>query len=88
VFTAIDEAHADPAIADGGISLRQGRLLEGTIGVRDVDRTALILGVLAEDARSSDRRLPACTQIAYQLPPTTPGHGLSGSATASSGRSG
>lgn len=62
-------AHAELVIADGGLSLRQGRLLEDKVEVRDVDRTALILGVLAEHARSSEGRLHvALTQIAYQLP--------------------
>lgn len=40
--TAVDEAHADPVIADGGLNLRQARTLEDKIGMRVVDRTALM----------------------------------------------
>ena len=60
VSTAVDEAHADLTIAGGGLSLRQGRLLKDTIGVRDVDRTALNLRILTEHARSSEG---ACTFV-------------------------
>jgi GTP-binding protein HflX len=78
VSTAVDKARADLGIADGGPSLRQGRLLEDKVGVRDVDRTALILGVPAEHARSSEGRLHVrAPRSPTSYPPTTPGRGLS-----------
>src|SRR3954466_10798504 len=47
------QAHADLVIADGELSPRQARTLEERIGVRVVDRTALILDIFAQHARSS-----------------------------------
>ncbi|GGP78229.1 GTPase HflX [Saccharothrix coeruleofusca] len=62
-------ADADLVIADGELSPRQARTLEERVGVRVVDRTALILDIFAQHARSSEGRLQVeLAQIAYQLP--------------------
>ncbi|MBY8848813.1 GTPase HflX, partial [Saccharothrix sp. MB29] len=67
--TAAREADADLVIADGELSPRQARTLEERVGVRVVDRTALILDIFAGHARSSEGRLQVeLAQIAYQLP--------------------
>jgi GTP-binding protein HflX len=59
----------DLVIADGELSPRQARTLEERVGVRVVDRTALILDIFAGHARSSEGRLQVeLAQIAYQLP--------------------
>ncbi|NJP31086.1 GTPase HflX [Micromonospora thermarum] len=60
---------ADLVIADGELSPGQVRNLEERVGVRVVDRTALILDIFAEHARTSEGRLQVeLAQIAYQLP--------------------
>ncbi|MGM1057975.1 HflX GTPase family protein [Saccharothrix sp. Mg75] len=62
-------AHADLVIADGELSPRQARALEARVGLRVVDRTALVLDIFARHARGSEGRLqvePA--RIAYHLP--------------------
>ncbi|MFC4017155.1 GTPase HflX [Micromonospora sp. GCM10011542] len=60
---------ADLVIADGELSPGQIRNLEERVGVRVVDRTALILDIFAEHARTSEGRLQVeLAQIAYQLP--------------------
>ncbi|WP_435123627.1 GTPase HflX [Micromonospora tulbaghiae] len=60
---------ADVVIADGELSPGQVRNLEERTGVRVVDRTALILDIFAEHARTSEGRLQVeLAQIAYQLP--------------------
>ncbi|SIM84892.1 GTPase HflX [Micromonospora cremea] len=69
-LTALAErAHADVVIADGELSPGQVRNLEERVGVRVVDRTALILDIFAEHARTSEGRVQVeLAQIAYQLP--------------------
>ncbi|TDC34085.1 GTPase HflX [Micromonospora sp. KC213] len=60
---------ADVVIADGELSPGQVRNLEERVGVRVVDRTALILDIFAEHARTSEGRVQVeLAQIAYQLP--------------------
>jgi len=60
---------ADVVIADGELSPGQARNLEERVGVRVVDRTALILDIFTEHARTSEGRLQVeLAQIAYQLP--------------------
>ena len=60
---------ADLVIADGELSPGQARNLQEVVGVPVVDRTALILDIFAEHARSSEGRLQVeLAQIAYQLP--------------------
>jgi GTP-binding protein HflX len=66
---------ADLVIADDELSPGQLRGLEERTGVRVVDRTALILDIFAEHARSSEGRTQVeLAQIAYQLPRLR-GHG-------------
>ncbi|SCF05847.1 GTP-binding protein HflX [Micromonospora coriariae] len=69
-LTALTErTHADVVIADGELSPGQVRNLEERVGVRVVDRTALILDIFAEHARTSEGRVQVeLAQIAYQLP--------------------
>ncbi|WP_329793459.1 GTPase HflX [Lentzea sp. DG1S-22] len=67
--TAAKQAHADLIIADGELTGRQAHTLEERTGVRVLDRTALILDIFAQHARSSEGRLQVeLAQIAYQLP--------------------
>ncbi|KAB1910801.1 GTPase HflX [Micromonospora sp. AMSO31t] len=64
-----ERTHADVVIADGELSPGQVRNLEERTGVRVVDRTALILDIFAEHARTSEGRVQVeLAQIAYQLP--------------------
>ncbi|XTZ14389.1 GTPase HflX [Micromonospora echinospora] len=64
-----ERTHADLVIADGELSPGQVRNLEERVGVRVVDRTALILDIFAEHARTSEGRVQVeLAQIAYQLP--------------------
>jgi GTPase len=66
---AAERSHADLVIADGELSPGQVRNLEERTGVRVVDRTALILDIFAEHARTSEGRVQVeLAQIAYQLP--------------------
>ncbi|WP_329791188.1 GTPase HflX [Lentzea sp. DG1S-22] len=67
--SAAQQARADLIIADGELTGRQAHTLEERTGVRVVDRTALILDIFAQHARSSEGRLQVeLAQIAYQLP--------------------
>ncbi len=66
---AAERGRADVVIADGELSPGQARNLQERIGVPVVDRTALILDIFAEHARTSEGRLQVeLAQIAYQLP--------------------
>lgn len=66
---AVERHAADVVIADGELSPAQARNLSARAGVPVVDRTALILDIFAEHARSSEGRLQVeLAQIAYQLP--------------------
>jgi hypothetical protein len=61
------EADADVVIADGELSPAQVRNLEDRTGVRVVDRTALILDIFAEHARSHEGKAQVeLAQLAYQ----------------------
>jgi GTP-binding protein HflX len=65
----VERTGAELVIADAELSPAQARNLGERVGVRVVDRTALILDIFAEHARSSDGRLQVeLAQIAYQLP--------------------
>jgi len=56
-------------IADGELSSAQVRNLEERLGARVVDRTALILDIFAQHARSSEGKAQVeLAQLAYQLP--------------------
>jgi GTP-binding protein HflX len=60
---------ASVVIADGDLSPAQVRNLEDRVGARVVDRTALILDIFAQHARSSEGRAQVeLAQLAYQLP--------------------
>jgi GTP-binding protein HflX len=66
---AVERCGADVVIADGELSPGQARNLRDRVGVPVVDRTALILDIFAEHARTSEGRLQVeLAQIAYQLP--------------------
>ncbi|RAO37469.1 GTPase HflX [Micromonospora saelicesensis] len=66
-----ESAHADLVIADGELSPGQVRNLEERVGVRVVDRTALILDIFAEHARTSESRVQVeLAQIPYQFAPS------------------
>ncbi|WP_433796482.1 GTPase HflX [Actinoplanes sp. CA-252034] len=65
----VAERAAALVIADGDLAPGQARNLREVVGVPVVDRTALILDIFAEHARSSEGRLQVeLAQIAYQLP--------------------
>ncbi|TWG11379.1 GTPase HflX [Actinoplanes teichomyceticus] len=67
--TAVQDGGADLVIADGELTPGQARNLQDVVGVPVVDRTALILDIFAEHARSSEGRVQVeLAQIAYQLP--------------------
>jgi GTP-binding protein HflX len=62
-------SNADLVIADAALTPAQGRNLESRVGVRVADRTALILDIFAQHARSSEGRTQVeLAQIAYELP--------------------
>ncbi|RJK94938.1 GTPase HflX [Vallicoccus soli] len=66
---------ADVVVADEELSPAQARNLEERAGVRVVDRTALILDIFREHARTAEGRTQVeLAQIAYQLPRLL-GHG-------------
>jgi GTP-binding protein HflX len=66
---AVESCAADVVIADGELSPGQARSLHDRVGVPVVDRTALILDIFAEHARTSEGRMQVeLAQIAYQLP--------------------
>jgi GTPase len=65
----VDTEGAEVAVVDGELSPAQVRNLEDRTGVRVVDRTALILDIFAEHARSAEGKAQVeLAQLAYQLP--------------------
>jgi GTP-binding protein HflX len=65
----VQEEHAGLVIADGELSPGQVRNLEDRLGTRVVDRTALILDIFGQHARSSEGKAQVeLAQLAYQLP--------------------
>ncbi|MGY1651551.1 GTPase HflX [Geodermatophilus sp. SYSU D01119] len=65
----VEREGARLVIADGDLSPAQARNLGDRVGARVVDRTALILDVFAQHARSSEGRAQVeLAQLAYQLP--------------------
>jgi GTP-binding protein HflX len=65
----VQERQAALVIADGELSPAQVRNLEDRVGARVVDRTALILDIFAQHARSSEGKAQVeLAQLAYQLP--------------------
>jgi GTP-binding protein HflX len=72
----VRDRDAGLVIADGELSPAQVRNLEDRLGARVVDRTALILDIFAQHARSSEGKAQVeLAQLAYQLPRLT-GHGV------------
>jgi GTPase len=72
----VRDRDAGLVIADGELSPAQVRNLEDRLGARVVDRTALILDIFAQHARSSEGKAQVeLAQLAYQLPWLT-GHGV------------
>jgi GTP-binding protein HflX len=66
---AVARCAADVVIVDGELSPGQARNLHDRVGVPVIDRTALILDIFAEHARTSEGRMQVeLAQIAYQLP--------------------
>jgi GTP-binding protein HflX len=69
VVDSVRQHDAGLVIVDGELTPGQARNLQDRIGVPVVDRTALILDIFAEHARSTEGRLQVeLAQIAYQLP--------------------
>ena len=65
----VRDRNAGLVIADGELSPGQLRNLEERVGARVVDRTALILDIFGQHARSSEGRAQVeLAQLAYQLP--------------------
>nr|WP_296067495.1 GTPase HflX [uncultured Actinoplanes sp.] len=72
---AVRRTAAHVVVADGELTPGQARNLQERVAARVVDRTALILDIFAEHARTSEGRLQVeLAQIAYQLPRLR-GHG-------------
>ena len=72
----VRDRDAGLVIADGELSPAQATTLEDRLGARVVDRTALILDIFAQHARSSEGKAQVeLAQLAYQLPRLT-GHGV------------
>jgi GTPase len=65
----VRDRRAALVIADGELSPAQVRNLEERLGARVVDRTALILDIFGQHARSSEGKAQVeLAQLAYQLP--------------------
>jgi len=61
--------HADLMIADDPLSPMQERNLGGSLGLRVIDRTALILDIFAQRARTMEGKLQVeLAQLSYLLP--------------------
>ncbi|MDQ7857390.1 MAG: GTPase HflX [Armatimonadota bacterium] len=69
VRRASEAAAADLVLIDGELSPVQQRTLEGDLGVKVLDRTALVLDIFAQRARSREGRLQVeLAQMNYLLP--------------------
>jgi GTP-binding protein HflX len=67
--TAVLDAAADTVICDGELSPGQLRQLEEKLKVKVIDRTALILDIFAQHARSKDGKAQVeLAQLSYLLP--------------------
>ena len=65
----VTETGADTVICDGELTPGQLRSLEGVVKVKVVDRTALILDIFAQRARTSEGKLQVeLAQLTYLLP--------------------
>jgi GTPase len=66
---AVRDAEADTVICDGELSPGQLRQLEDKLKVKVIDRTALILDIFAQHARSRDGKAQVeLAQLSYLLP--------------------
>jgi GTP-binding protein HflX len=66
---AVQQAEADTVICDGELSPGQLRQLEERLKVKVIDRTALILDIFAQHARSRDGKAQVeLAQLSYLLP--------------------
>ncbi|SHK24063.1 GTP-binding protein HflX [Pseudonocardia thermophila] len=66
---AVEEAGADTVICDGELSPGQLRELEERLKVKVIDRTALILDIFAQHARSKEGKAQVeLAQLSYLLP--------------------
>src|SRR3954449_4969769 len=69
LFDAVRAADADTVICDGELSPGQLRQLEDKLKVKVIDRTALILDIFAQHARSRDGKAQVeLAQLSYLLP--------------------
>src|SRR5690242_8181124 len=67
--SAVQAAEADTVICDGELSPGQLRQLEDKLKVKVIDRTALILDIFAQHARSRDGKAQVeLAQLSYLLP--------------------
>ncbi|MBV9380895.1 MAG: GTPase HflX [Streptosporangiaceae bacterium] len=65
----VTAAEADTVICDGELSPSQLRRLEGVVKVKVIDRTALILDIFAQHARSREGKAQVeLAQLQYMLP--------------------
>jgi GTPase len=65
----VASAGADTVICDGELTLGQLRKLEGVVKVKVIDRTALILDIFAQHARSKEGKAQVeLAQLQYLLP--------------------
>src|SRR5690242_12610879 len=65
----VTEAGADTVICDGELSPSQLRRLEGVVRVKVIDRTALILDIFAQHAKSREGKAQVeLAQLQYMLP--------------------
>src|SRR6201995_3660061 len=66
---AVADSRADTLICDGELTPGQLRKLEGVVGVKVIDRTALILDIFAQHARSKEGKAQVeLAQLQYLLP--------------------
>ncbi len=69
LYDAVVAAEADTVICDGELSPGQLRQLEAKLKVKVIDRTALILDIFAQHARSKDGKAQVeLAQLSYLLP--------------------
>jgi GTP-binding protein HflX len=69
LVAVVQRCAADVVIVDGELRPGQARSMHDRVGVPVVDRTALILDIFCEHARTSEGRMQVeLAQIAYQLP--------------------
>ena len=69
IKAAAEQAHPDLMISDDPLSPVQERNLGGSLGLRVIDRTALILDIFAQRARTMEGKLQVeLAQLSYLLP--------------------